>query len=1065
MKHKAQGNPLYATMKTDSAWNIVQDLHRDSGIITSHGDCQISTAAANARLSDFFALHVHEALPPVPFLSWKLYENPFLVDGKLDPKYVSRYLNAPLDHAANSFTSVSKGSHNNKSLVPVAPNRDGSLSSSSVHNLSMAPAHKLPRNVVDPTFWEHCELHRRSQARETIKASDQVNVQALGQPRCVSPFDSLKRPALRLDCQIPNANASGEERPVNKPRVNMTACSIQATLANIFQRLRIVEDNQSRSNAAIAKLRLEMEDGSSRIQELEFSHESSLREINSLLQRFGEQMTTSRRKEQEKLRAAFARLREEIEEERNTCRLLKLQNKKLMKELEEASMAAADAGEELDRERQTRELMEEVCNELAREIGEDKVTVEQLKQEQAKSREKVEEELKIMRLAALWKDERVKTKISEAQLELDDKHHMDVPLADLKARVEKFVSTVSASSCESYKVLNNVCKENKDEKQKKIIEQAQLLRHALELSMQQVVENGGVLQVQTDMDLKEENSTTRIIEDQHSQADVCDCCSDKIQEYGRSVSSTAHVELQVQPGNYMVSYSKKPSKAIKCHQLVDEDDLFDHSGIISPLARKHSHDNEVEAEQKEGSTRIILNADYVQAPNQSPSPEHALYEGHGTWFSTRKLSKEHSPPVLVSRSGRGEVQLNESDFHCSPSSSRTSPMKGALCKQSPLHFEPSHNCVEENENADVWQDDLTPNVCRVNRYFENNVSQVCMDDAGRFSMRRPSRKGCPAFVMHTTKLGNATYSWKDRHIREEDTRRDGGCVDNNGECFMHHGLEDAKSQCPDETGSAEDEHGEFDGFYYEPVMDDDLLDDDCGAHYRPDSDGDNAKDAANQKDEHEKTISKPYNRSGHQIVRLKELTCKALPHDGGGQKTSAKSSGREKPLPMSPPPLHKLVLPTPSAIRVSSVKSQYTSPRRVARSLSPSKPQVLQCFRPPPTSPEHVSVKGVVAGSSRGTVKGEGVDIQHSGGSTCINAAHLGEEEQACVRSRGATEEEKGNSLRAELLKARELDLKPVSYSMKNKAAATQPSSNKSSSPSSSSRFSPLRRSLTSSRP
>eukprot|EP00250_Pteridium_aquilinum_P033644 c5994_g1_i2 orf=422-880(+) len=152
---------------------------------------------------------------------------------------------------------------------------------------------------------------------------------------------------------------------MNNQSVNkMASCSIQATLASILQRLRVVEDHQSRSNAAISKLRLEMEDASGRIQELEFSHESSLREINSLLQRFGEQMSTSRRKEQEKLRAAFVCLREEIEEERNTCRLLKLQNKKLVKELEEANLVAADAGEELDRERQARELMEEVCNEL-----------------------------------------------------------------------------------------------------------------------------------------------------------------------------------------------------------------------------------------------------------------------------------------------------------------------------------------------------------------------------------------------------------------------------------------------------------------------------------------------------------------------------------------------------------------------------------------------------------------------------------------------------------------------------------------------------------------------------
>ncbi|KAI5067302.1 hypothetical protein GOP47_0017830 [Adiantum capillus-veneris] len=1055
MKHKAQCNHLYASMDVGSPWNI-SSAHRCN--ITSHGDHQISNiASANTQLNGSPALHLHE----VPFPSWKLYENPFFVDGKLVAKYVSRYVNAPMDHAANSFTSASKGCQD-KAPIPAGASRHGFSNPYSVDNPSMAPGPYLPRNVLNPAFWEHHEVHRISQAQDAPKPSDLVNVQAQGQPVRVAPFDSLKWPSLHLNCQVPNVIASGEEPLVSQPRANMAACSIQATLASILQRLRIVEDSQSRSNAVIAKLRLEMEDGSSRIQELEFSHESALREINSLLQSFGEQMTTSRRKEQERLRIAFARLHEEIEEERNTCRLLKLQNKQLMKELGEASMAAADAGNELDRERQARELMEEVCNELAREIGEDKVVVEQLKQEQAKSREKVEEELKIMRMAALWKDERVKMKISEAELELDDKHHLGMPSAELKSRVEEFVSTVSVASCEAYKAPNDVCEE---EKQKKIIEQATLLRHALELSMQQVVDKGGALQVQTDMDLKEGEITIPIIEDQHIRADFCDCCSDKAHhecENDQSMSSTSHVELQVRPGDYMVHYSKKPSKVVRRPRMRLEDDLFNHSGTMIPHTRKYSRDNEVEAEREGGSRRIIFNAEYVQALNQRPSPERSLSEGYKRWFRGRKLSKVQSPPGAVSVSGRGEA--NESDFDCSLPSSHASPMKAAVHeKQSLSHFEARHNCIEKN--GDVWDDDVTPNARGVNCYSEDDVSQVCMDGEGVLSMGQQSRNGCPAFSERTTNVTKASYPRKSQGLRrEEHLTRDCECIGHNGECFMHHEYEDVKSLCADGAESAEDEHSEFDGFYYEPVMDDDLLQDDCSAHYRPEPDVDNRKDVADHEDEQRKTLSKAvYNRPGLQNRCFKELTCKSQAYDGGGWKnakcngTSAKSSRREEPLPVSSsPPLHKLVLPTPSAIRVPSVKSQYSSPRNAARSLSPSKPQVLQCFRPPTTSPEHDSGKVVVR--VRSTAKGEGVDP--------ANAARLGEEYQgkeACASSTGTAEEKKGNSLRAELLKARELDLEPVNnHNVNNKPVAPQTLPNKSSSPSSSFRFSPLRRSLTS---
>eukprot|EP00250_Pteridium_aquilinum_P021659 c25192_g1_i3 orf=546-2618(+) len=208
------------------------------------------------------------------------------------------------------------------------------------------------------------------------------------------------------------------------------ASSQAAMLANVLHRVRLMEESQSRSTAMLNKLRLEMEDVASRLHKLDFSHKSAFREINSLLERFGEQMAVSREKEQEKARVAFLHLRGEMEEERNACSVLKMRNKKLTKDLTHANVAAADTCKELGRERKARELLEEVCNELAREIGEDKAEVEQLKQEQEESRKRLEKELKMMRMAALWREEGARSKLFE--LELDDGKR-GMPLQELEA--------------------------------------------------------------------------------------------------------------------------------------------------------------------------------------------------------------------------------------------------------------------------------------------------------------------------------------------------------------------------------------------------------------------------------------------------------------------------------------------------------------------------------------------------------------------------------------------------------------------------------------------------------
>ncbi|KAH7282875.1 hypothetical protein KP509_35G051100 [Ceratopteris richardii] len=221
----------------------------------------------------------------------------------------------------------------------------------------------------------------------------------------------------------------------------MATCQTTA-LVNVLHRVMSVEDVQGRHTAVLQKLKSDLEDVVRHVVELQSSHASTLKEVSSSLQKFKEQMVICRRKEREKMQLSVLQLRQEMEEEKNTCRILKLKNKKLAEELSTANRASEDACEALERERKAREMLEEVCNELAREIGKDKAEVEILKQEQEESRKRLEEELKVMRMAVLWQDEVVKngntSEISGRVSEDNDKQFVPVR-EELRSKLEAFM--------------------------------------------------------------------------------------------------------------------------------------------------------------------------------------------------------------------------------------------------------------------------------------------------------------------------------------------------------------------------------------------------------------------------------------------------------------------------------------------------------------------------------------------------------------------------------------------------------------------------------------------------
>lgn len=104
--------------------------------------------------------------------------------------------------------------------------------------------------------------------------------------------------------------------------------------------------------------------------------------------------------ELETAKAQITELKAEVEYERKARKKMESVNKKLNRELSE--------------ERKGREALERVCGELAREISAAKAEINRMRKE-------MEEERKMLRMAEVFREERVQMKLAEAKILLEDK--------------------------------------------------------------------------------------------------------------------------------------------------------------------------------------------------------------------------------------------------------------------------------------------------------------------------------------------------------------------------------------------------------------------------------------------------------------------------------------------------------------------------------------------------------------------------------------------------------------------------------------------------------------------
>ncbi|KAF5727961.1 hypothetical protein HS088_TW21G00101 [Tripterygium wilfordii] len=192
-------------------------------------------------------------------------------------------------------------------------------------------------------------------------------------------------------------------------------------------------DQQVSAVSVVSALEDEVEQARARIQELEAERRSSKKKLEQFLRKVSEEKAAWRSREHEKISAFIDDMKSDFSRERKSRQRFEIVNSKLVNELADAKISAKRYMQDFEKERKARELIEEVCDELAKEIGEDKAEVEAFKRESMKLREEVDDERKMLQMAEVWREERVRMKLVDAKVALEQKYsQMNKLVADLE---------------------------------------------------------------------------------------------------------------------------------------------------------------------------------------------------------------------------------------------------------------------------------------------------------------------------------------------------------------------------------------------------------------------------------------------------------------------------------------------------------------------------------------------------------------------------------------------------------------------------------------------------------
>ncbi|CAN6470499.1 unnamed protein product [Victoria cruziana] len=292
----------------------------------------------------------------------------------------------------------------------------------------------LPRRLSDPPHSPVSETTDQSGSgslrRRFAAVSQKYKFQGVDSPSRTSLMEIESRSRLTSSGSLVASR--------NQIKSKGHCSSTYKELLKILNRIWGLEEQHSTSMSVVSALRGELKRARVQIDRLMEEHRSDRREMERMMKRFAEEKAAWKRRERESIRDLVQTAAAELEVERKLRRRTESMNEKLVEELAHTKALMAKALKELDGERKVRQAMEEVCDELAKGIREDKAVAEELKKESAKAWEEVQREREMLRLADVWREERVQMKLSDARFQLEEKN---AALDKLKKDLEVFLET------------------------------------------------------------------------------------------------------------------------------------------------------------------------------------------------------------------------------------------------------------------------------------------------------------------------------------------------------------------------------------------------------------------------------------------------------------------------------------------------------------------------------------------------------------------------------------------------------------------------------------------------
>ncbi|KAI3889040.1 hypothetical protein MKX03_012473 [Papaver bracteatum] len=217
----------------------------------------------------------------------------------------------------------------------------------------------------------------------------------------------------------PGSSAVGVKTRLKDLRNGLTTSK---ELLKILNRIWGLEEQHSSGVSLISALHTEIERSRLLVDQMIREKRSDRHEIDDLVKRLADEKALWKTKEHERMRAAFDSVAGELGVERKHRRRTEILIKKLGSELSETKAALLKTMHELESEKRKRQMMEQVCDELAIATGEGKIEAEEIKRESAKVREEAKKEKEMLQLADLLREERLQTKLSEAQHQYEEKN-------------------------------------------------------------------------------------------------------------------------------------------------------------------------------------------------------------------------------------------------------------------------------------------------------------------------------------------------------------------------------------------------------------------------------------------------------------------------------------------------------------------------------------------------------------------------------------------------------------------------------------------------------------------